>query len=318
MFGFQKKYDFKRRGSFKRQKMSCRADAVLAPAAEQSAGLTIAAKNFNQHAVFCSLAANRSTCSIRISSVKQKSRAIIILFRGRVLSCVYGKRGAGEYLFGKDAFARAQIDLLQQAADFSVHTLSEDAALSASSYFEGEQRDQPAHTQAQDFFSKTSRTINSYSAPGCFVVRDNEKNTTCVIYFFGGEITGIYSYERGWLKDNRYETAIKAISEKSTCATSAFMMPSYSLAEIYDITFNLTGTIDSEADKMEWINADMSGIGGVTPLQLFAQKPSGLRDTFACDMKTTYQAALAEVNNYALRQARQHGHSIDPSKYKAS
>lgn len=317
MFGFHRRDDFKRRGSFKRQKISARADAILAPAAELSAGMTINSRNFNQHAVFCSLAANRSTCCIRISSSKLKSRATIIIFRGRVLSCVYGKRGAQQYKFGRSAFVAAQIDLLQQQAEFSLHALTEESALASAAYFEGHQQDQPQNSPVQDFFRRASGEINARKAPGCFVVRDNENNATAVIYFHGGKIVGIFSYEKGWLKDNKLDTAIKTVSDKRSATTAAYMLNALSLHQIYDLTFSLTGVDDNEVDRGEWI-ASTENCGEVTPLLRYSNKPSGLRHTFSQDSKTTYESALNEINKYALRQVRQHGHSIDPSQDKAS
>jgi hypothetical protein len=317
MFGFQNRDDFKRRGSFKRQKLSGRADAILAPAAEMTVGMTIQSRNFNQHAVFCSLAASRSTCCIRISSSKQKSRATLILFRGRVLSCVYGKRGIDHYKFGRAAFANAQIDLLQQQAEFSVHSLSEETALSAAAFFEGHQQDQPKSAPIQDFFAKSSDQINSRKAPGCFVVRDNAKNASSVVYFFGGKIIGIFSYEKGWLKDNRFETAVKTVSEKKGFTTAAYLLSAWSMQEIYDLTFSLTGVDDTEIDREDWINSAAAN-NEVTSLLSYSKKPSGLRDTFMHDPGSHYQSALDVVHGYALRQSRQHGHSIDPGRDKAS
>jgi hypothetical protein len=316
MFGFQKRPEFKPRGSFKRQRLSGRADAVLAPAAEISEGMTINSRNFNQHAVFCSLAASRSTCCIRISSARQKSRATLILFRGRVLSCVYGKRGMLHYTFGQAAFTSAQLDLLQQQSEFSIHSLSEESALAAASFFEGHQQDQPSNQLVQDFFTRTSHEINSRKAPGCFVVRDDARNTNSVIYFHGGKITGIYSYDKGWLRGNRFETAMKTVSSKKTYSTSAYMLPALSMHEIYNLTFSLTGVDDTETDREEWINSVSNN--EVTPLLRYSQKPSGLRHTFSQDSKTSYESALNEINRYALRQVRQHGHSIDPGADKAS
>ncbi len=321
MFGFQNRNDFKRRGSFKRQKFSGRADAILTPAAEMSVGMTIQSRNFNQHAIFCSLAANKSTCCIRISSSKQKSRATLILFRGRVLSCVYGRRGVNQYIFGQAAFARAQIDLLQQQAEFSVHPLSEETAMAAAAYFEGHYNDQPKSAPVQDFFAKSSEQINSQKAPGCFVVRDNEKNTSTVVYFYGGKIIGIFSYEKGWCKDNRFDTAVKAVSEKQGLTTSAYMLPVLSLQELYNLTFSLIGVDDSEIDREEWINSTEGGAESnseVASLLRYSKKPSGLKDTFSHDSNSKYQSAIDEVNGYALRQARQHGHSIDPGRGMAS
>ncbi len=293
----------------------------MTPAAEMSVGMTIHSRNFNQHAVFCSLAANKSTCCIKITSSKQKSRATLILFRGRVLSCVYGKRGISQYIFGQAALARAQIDLLQQQAEFSVHSLSEETALAAAAFFEGHHKDQPKSAPVQDFFSKSTEQINSQKAPGCFVVRDNQKNASAIVYFFGGKIIGIFSYEKGWLKDNRFETAIKTVSEKQGFTTSAYMLPVLSMQEIYNLTFSLTGVDDTEIDREEWVNAaedNRENHPEVASLLRYSKKPSGLRDTFSHDSNSKYQSAIDEVNGYALRQVRQHGHSIDPGRDLAS
>lgn len=241
----------------------------------------------------------------------------MILFRGRVLSCVYGKRGANEYLFGQPAFARAQIDLLQQQAEFSVHSLSEETALAAAAFFEGHHKDQPKGTPVQGFFTKSTEQINARKAPGCFVVRDNEKNASAVVYFFGGKIIGIFSYEKGWCKDNRFDTAVKAVSEKQGYTTSAYMLPVLTMQEIYNLTFSLTGVDDNETDREEWINST-TGDCEVASLIRYSKKPSGLRDTFSHDSSSAYQSAIDEVNGYALRQVRQHGHSIDPGRGLAS
>ncbi|HEY9734393.1 MAG TPA: hypothetical protein V6C89_20950 [Drouetiella sp.] len=246
-----------------------------------------------------------------------KSRATIIIFRGRVLSCVYGKRGSDRYKFGRAAFAAAQIDLLQQQAEISLHALTEESALAAAAFFEGHQQDQQKNSAAQDFFSRVSGEINGRKAPGCFVVRDNENNATAVIYFHGGKIIGIYSYEKGWLKDNKFETAIKTVNDKRSAKTAAYMLNALSLQEIYDMTFSLTGVDDNELDRDEWI-ASTGNYCEVTPLLRYSNKPSGLRHTFEHDSKTTYESALNEINSYALRQVRQHGHAIDPGQNKAS
>jgi len=317
MFGFHKREEFKRRGSFKRQKMSGRADAVLAPAAEMSEGKTIVSQNFNQHAVFYSLAANRSTCCIRISCSKQKSRATLIIFRGRVLSCVYGKRGQQQYTFGTEAFSRAQIDLLNQQAELAIHALTEESALSAAAFFEGHQQVQPMNKSTHDFFAGVSNEINSRKVPGCFVMRDDDNNASAVVYFHGGKITGIYSYENGWLKDKKHESAIKLFANKKGFTSAAYMLNAMSMEQIYNLTFSLTGVDDNEIDKAEWIIGTES-CSEVIPLLRHSNKPSGLRHTFSQDSKSAYESALNEINKLSLRQVRQHGHSIDPSHGKAS
>ncbi len=89
------------------------------------------------------------------------------------------------------------------------------------------------------------------------------------------------------------------------------------MEEIYDMTFSLTGVDDTEIDREEWINSTECG-SEVTPLLAYSKKPSGLRDTFSSDTRSNYQCAIDQINGYALRQVRKHGHSINPGQDIAS
>ncbi len=50
-----------------------------------------------------SIEGNHQTCCLRVISPFHKSRAAIMVFRGRVIGCLYGNKRLGHQLFGADA-----------------------------------------------------------------------------------------------------------------------------------------------------------------------------------------------------------------------
>jgi hypothetical protein len=312
MFGFQKKQEFQRLRSVKTQKATRRADAVLAPVAELGGGESLHTKQFNQHAVFYALAAGKSTCCIRISNTSQKSRALLILFRGRVLSCAYGRRGTERHIFGAAAFGKAQIDLTHKFTTFVAHPMSEESALAAASYFEGRQQNQLSGENTQNFFATTCGAIISRKAPGCVVLRDSDLNVHFVFYYCGGKIISIYSYEKGWIKDIRSESVQQIVSKSKSLTASAFMLEAKSMQAVFDMTFSLTGVEDTLFETADWIKTSVRP-DELLPIRLCKTKPSQLRDFFAADTAEKHQEALDAISGLALRQVMRHSHSIDPS-----
>jgi hypothetical protein len=316
MFGFQKKQEFQRLRSVNTQKATRRADAVLAPVAELGGSESLNTKQFNQHAVFYALAAGKSTCCIRISNTSQKSRALLILFRGRVLSCAYGRRGAEHHIFGAAAFGKAQIDLTQKFTTFAAHPLSEESALAAASYFEGRQQNQLASENTQNFFATASGAILSKKAPGCVVLRDSETNVHFVFYYCAGKIISIYSYEKGWIKNIRPESVQQIVAKSKGLTASAFMLDAKSMQAVFDMTFSLTGVEDTLSETAEWIKPTVRP-DELLPVRLCKPKPSQLRDFFTTDSAEKHQEALDAISGLALRQVTRHSHSIDPSQGRA-
>src|SRR5580693_1581666 len=85
-----------------------------------------------------SIEANQSSCCIKITSPKHKSRGAVLVFRGRVVGCMYGNKRLERQLFGQEAYSCVLADISHQSNVIDAYLLSEDLVLAAASLFNGE------------------------------------------------------------------------------------------------------------------------------------------------------------------------------------
>ncbi len=313
MFGFQTRNEIKRLRQIWRpakNQYSRRADAALLPMNNEK-GRSTYARHLNQSALFFGFESNQSTCAIKVANPKQKSRAAIILFRGRVLACVYGKHDIPYHTYSEDAFQSLQIDLGNPQTEFSAHSLTEEMALASASIFQGFQKRQQSHQTLNDFFQKASADISEKQRPGCIVLKDNEKHSRFVFYFSQGQIFAIYSYKDGWLKDHSHASASRIVGKASELYGEAFMLKANTIEQIYDLTFNLSTVGDTLADKLRWTTGG-SCKDSLMPMDLHSAGPN-LSDTFNCDPNDDHSYALKAVAKYSQRH-KPHSHYLDPNR----
>ncbi len=82
-----------------------------------------------------SLEANQKSGCLIIQSDKNKSRSGILIFRGRILGCMYGQKNLKNYLFETHAYARALRDLQGMKKTVDVYNLKDEIVIAAASYF---------------------------------------------------------------------------------------------------------------------------------------------------------------------------------------
>ncbi|CAN5390862.1 hypothetical protein BH10CYA1_BH10CYA1_47390 [soil metagenome] len=307
MFGFKTEQDLQRLRPTRVHRPNRRVDAVIAPLAAASVGKILLSRNLNKEVFFAGLSANKSTCCLRISNPLLKSRATIILLRGRVLSCVYGQRGQ-DHLFGEQAFGQAQSDLLSEQSLFSVNPLVEQTALASAAFFEGSHIDQIDHENVTKFFSRCCELVTSGNLPACFVLFDDARQVHSIIYLFGQKIVASYSSQHGWINENRFANHV--ISKSKGLSASCFILEAGTTGAVYKTTFSLTGLTDNVADKVNWLKP-WTESHKPQPLNLQIEIPY-LKDARRTNTYLNHQAALAEIGCYALRHVAAHSHCIDP------
>src|SRR5215470_9812622 len=59
------------------------------------------------HHLLISIEGNQRTCCLKIISPRKKSRAAILIFRGRVVGCLYGRKDLGFQVMQQDAQMQA-------------------------------------------------------------------------------------------------------------------------------------------------------------------------------------------------------------------
>lgn len=198
------------------------------------------------HELLVSIEGKQSTCCLRIVSPKARSRSAILVFRGRVLGCLYGNKSMSTQLFGQEAHQHAMSDLAHPDNILDAYLLSEELVIAAASLFHGTLMNFPNAKTPEQVFEEACETLMRSDMPGCVAINTADNLAVCMVYIFGGKIIGCYSYKDGWV-ETCYETGLKYIAQTGrTAKVMASMLPARNVSEVNAMTFSLTGLGDQK------------------------------------------------------------------------
>ncbi|HEY9787778.1 MAG TPA: hypothetical protein V6D17_20495 [Candidatus Obscuribacterales bacterium] len=198
------------------------------------------------HQLLISIEGNHQTCCLRIVSPAHKSRSAIMVFRGRVLGCMYGRKGMQQQLFGQQALEQAMSDLAHPESILDAYLLPEDLVLAAGGLFHGSAIDCPATMSAEQVFESSCEMLMRSNMPGCVVVNDYRNLAVCMVYVFGGRIVGVYSFNEGWVETS-FEAGLRYVTGTYGARVMGSMLPCHNVKEVMDLTISLTGLADRKA-----------------------------------------------------------------------
>jgi len=196
-----------------------------------------------------SLEANQQSGCLIIQSKKNKSRSGILIFRGRILGCMHGRKNMDNYFFGDTAYTRALSDLQNINKTVDVYNVKEEIVIAASALFHGPTKEEP-DTPAAVFLEDRIVELMESNMPGCIVITDRDDIATCVIYMFAGQIAGIHSSKGGWLEPDliTVEKYLKTI--KNPRVQSCFI-PCQNVVDVNQYSFSLSGLADRDFSKVQ-------------------------------------------------------------------
>jgi hypothetical protein len=192
-----------------------------------------------------SIESRQTSCCLRVVSPSKKSRCAILIYHGRVMGCIYGRKGLEQQLFGKEAYHQAVNDLLQPSTLIDAYPLSEELVLAAGALFQGNLSVVPSTLPAEQLYLKTVSVMLERGAVGCVVINNPDGMAKCVTYVFAGKIVGLYSFAKGWLVP-----IIESGAGHVKCSPyDEIMVSTLSAANAQDVlnnTFSLTGLSDHD------------------------------------------------------------------------
>ena len=191
------------------------------------------------HQLLISIEAKQFTCCLRLVSPRRKSRAALLIFRGRVLGCVYGNKTIGCQLFGKEAHQYALADLAEPDNILDAYMLSDELVLASASLFHGYVLNASPDTRAQQLFNIAVDGLKSSRSPGCVVISTDDNMAACMVYFFGGQIIGVYSFREGWVEPS-YAGAQRYLVAVPNAKIMASSIAAKNVEEVMELTFGLT------------------------------------------------------------------------------
>jgi len=190
-----------------------------------------------------SIESRQSSCCLRIVSSSRKTRSAILMYRGRVIGCIYGQKGRDFQLFGIEAYQQAVIDLAQPRTLIDAYVLDEELILAAAALFHGTTTVVQANLPAEKIYRDSVNDLVAKRAVGCVVINNEEGLAKCVTYLFAGKIVGVYSFAKGWLAPIMESGA----GHVKSSPQDEIMVSTLSAAneqEALDTTFSLTGLTD--------------------------------------------------------------------------
>lgn len=197
-----------------------------------------------------SIEGNHQTCCLRVISPFHKSRAAIMVFRGRVIGCLYGNKRLGHQLFGAEALERAVADLGHPDSLLDAYMLPEDLVLAAGALFHGNSLMFAPDLTAEQMFESSCEMLMRSNMPGCIVVNNHQDMAVCMVYVFGGHIVGVYSFQDGWVETS-YESGLRYLAQNRGGKVMASMLPCHNVEEVMQLSISLTGLADRSAQQFE-------------------------------------------------------------------
>jgi len=221
-----------------------------------------------------SIEGKQSTCCLRIISPRRRSRSAVLIFRGRVMGCIYGAKHLGRQLMGEEAHLRAMSDMALPDNTLDAHMLDEEIVLAAASLFHGGVLQPPEQMQAQEIYEWCIEGAITSNLPACVVVSDAVHVPVCMVYLADGKIIGVYSFKDGWVS-TAFEAGLKYVQETTGVNVSASVLDSCSEEELSQLTFSLTGLADRDDQQwsgghsaLEFESSDIQGEAQRTTWQL--------------------------------------------------
>ena len=207
-------------------------------------------KTVKYHHLLVTIEGNQRTCCLKIISPKKKARAALLIFRGRVVGCLYGKRAMDFHYFNKDAHQRALTDLATPGNVLDAYQLPEDLVLAAAALFHGQVLDFSRLHQPKQILDAAIQQITAFGLPGCVVVSTPSSEMVCMVYIAGGRILGVYSSVDGWVEPT-HQAAARYLNSLSDAQVVGSILAIRSVDDIARVGFSLTGLGDKRFELMK-------------------------------------------------------------------
>lgn len=209
-----------------------------------------------------SIEAEKLSGCIKMESKRSKSRAAVLIYRGRVIACIYGSKAQPDQLFGPEAYALMMSEMSSVHSEVKSYALDEKVVLSAASMFHGEVFNAAPDQDPKESLSGCLKFIEELSAPGSIAVADEAGKPVCFIYLSGGKVLGINSLNPS-VKDRDAHSVWQYLQKhpKSQIMANSVDAKDESVA---NLTFSMLGKSTPRPSTQE--TASRTGVCSVTDL----------------------------------------------------
>jgi hypothetical protein len=204
------------------------------------------------HQLLITLEGHKRTGVLKVVNPKRRSRAAIFVYRGRVLGCIYGRKGLSGQFLHCEAHRCAVADLATGGNFVDLYPLSDDLALATAALFHGTVLPPPPRVKANWQFDWALAKVCAAGKPGCVVIGASTQDIAAIVYAAHGRIVGVYNEATGWMppKPESAHTVIKGANFPVQISACVLMEDDFD--SLTGLSFSLTGLADREKfhDKM--------------------------------------------------------------------
>lgn len=213
------------------------------------------------HQLLVTLEGNKRTGVVKVVNPKRRSRAAILMYRGRVIGCVYGRKGLDGQVMQGDAHNATLADLATTGNLVDAYQLSEEIVLASASLFHGDVLEVPKTGDAISQFQAALSEISKTQKPGCIVVNSSDSEMKSMVYVSKGQIQGVFCAQKGWVEPTA-ESAHKIIrNAKQAVEISASILCIENVETVDSMSFSLSGLADR--DKYQVFVPQLIGMDNV-------------------------------------------------------
>jgi hypothetical protein len=227
----------------------------LIPVAYEKNGHEVAqTKSVRVHHLLISIEGKQRTCCLKVISPRKKSRSALLIYRGRVLGCLYGSRNAEQHLMSPEAHRNVLADLAAPGNILDAYQLPEDLVLASASLFSGQVLQFKPTNSAQEQYQMAIQQVSQFEMPGCVVISNEKNETVCMVYLAAGKVIAVYSSEHGWVESSA-TSGLRYLSRLHFPSIMASILPVNTSDDVAHFGFSLTGLADRRVDDWKMYDA---------------------------------------------------------------
>lgn len=198
------------------------------------------------------LEGNQQTGVLKVINPRTSSRAGVLIFRGRVVGAVYGRKNLRQQVMDADALRCIRTELATSGNFVDSYDVSEPIVLAATSLFYGNVLQFVENGNAVAKCDWALSEIIESGQPGCMVINSLQFKSRSMVYVYDGELAGIRCADSGWLAPN-IRSVHKIIQNTiGDLEVSASILHSEAITDYSGrMGFSLSGLLENKKDSAE-------------------------------------------------------------------
>lgn len=189
--------------------------------------------------LFTELELAKFTGCIKARSEEKKSRSAMVIYQGRVVGTIYGRKDMPDTFPQDKALSMIREDLTGADTLLQVYELPEEVVLPMAALFIGCPIKRENAQAAKDYVDNTLMSMNYAEETGCFTLADDSNQPDYLLFVFKGKPTSGYK-----ISEQKYLDAPDEVLEKLTASPGnqleAHMLPVHLLSQSVTLGYKLS------------------------------------------------------------------------------